>query len=459
MIKFKHSRILMLTLLLIAMSVSVDAEVPQIINYQGRLTNTGGDPVPDGSYLMNFKLYGSEIDHDSLWWSGFQPVTVTNGLFTYQLGLGNPIPSDFFGPGSDLFLGVTIDNNPEMVPRTRITSSAFAFQAIYSDTANVAIIAQDIACNHCISTDDIDDGCITTDKILPSAITSDKIQNGAVTSAKIFDGTINSDDIASGGVSLSNLAQSGATDAQAITWNGSESQWQPSVVGDITSVGVIETGALTGGGTSGHVELGIEYNGVSTGFIQNNTIQDEDIWSLAAIDPTKIRGTAVNLSDAQTISGAKTFKDLNIESTTRRLAVPSAAFVPSSNTYSYARSVGYLRNTTTGSQIYFAPVFLPNGATVTDVKATFYDNDGSYNGSIQLIKIYMASGGEILMAYEATTSTPGFSTIVESSIFSETVSNDGYNYYLIASLQYGSSSLNMRFYGAEIVYTITKPLP
>lgn len=665
MIRSMIPRILLLSLAFAIIAASSNAQVPQAINYQGRLTDAGGLPVANGPYQINFKIYGSETGDDSLWWSDFQSVQVTDGLFDYQLGSNNPLPSDFFGPGSDPFLGIIVDTDPEITPRTPIVSSAFSFRANYSDTASVAIIAQDITCYHCVSTADLDDGSINADKIAPGAVTGDKIQNGtiefqdigsngagegqimkmiggywtpandetgsggagditavypgsgltgggetgdvtlsvgnysitsthlagssvnsghiedwsisgidigggvvetghiqnntilfqdiasngagegevmkmvggnwtaatdetggggditavtastgldgggltgdvslsvadlgignlqlannsvsaakmqnnsvwsdhimdnevgtdelddnAVTSAKILDGTIDSTDIADAGVSLTDIAQSGAADDQAITW--SEGIWQPTTVGDITSVTPSDLGGLEGGGSSGDIEIGIALNGVTTGLISNNHILDEDINTYADIEPSKIRGTAVNLTDAQSIGGTKTFEDLNIDATTRRLALSSAAFVPGSSAHSYLRGTGYLRNTATGEQYYWASVSLPHGASVTELRATFDDSDAMYDGSIQLIKIYMFSAGEVIMAGASTSGTPGLTTVNDTSINSETISNDAYNYYLLVSMQYNTLSLNMRLYGAEIVYTVTKPLP
>ena len=66
----------MLVLVLLAMTSLVSAGVPQLINYQGQLTDGSGDPVDDGSYQIKFKIYGSPDGYDSLWWSGFQSVSL-----------------------------------------------------------------------------------------------------------------------------------------------------------------------------------------------------------------------------------------------------------------------------------------------------------------------------------------------------------------------------------------------
>ncbi|UCC45693.1 MAG: hypothetical protein JSU65_07170, partial [Candidatus Zixiibacteriota bacterium] len=199
--------------------------------------------------------------------------------------------------------------------------------------------------------------------------------------------------------------------------------------------------------------------GVTAWNILDSTITDADVHQNAAIEPTKIRGTAVNLSDAQTISGTKTFEDLNIETTTRRVSISNAAFVPRSNSQGFYRNSNYIRNATTGYWNLFAQVSLPDGASVTRVKATYYDNEASYFGKMELFKVYMVTGSEIKMAEMQTSGTPGMTTISDASIVSESISNDGYNYYLISTMSFSTTNTNMRLYGAEIEYTITRPLP
>ena len=181
---------------LVLTTVSGLAEVPHLINYQGYLTDSSGDPVADGTYPINFKIYGSEFGTDSLWWSGFQSVQVTNGLFDYQLGSNNPIPADFFGPGSDPFLGVIVDTDPEITPRTPLVSVAFAFYAGYSDTASVASISQDLICT----------GCVSSNHLAPNSVNSDKIVDESI--------------------QLNDLDQNGAGDNQIIKWNETASAWE-----------------------------------------------------------------------------------------------------------------------------------------------------------------------------------------------------------------------------------------
>jgi hypothetical protein len=112
------------------------AEIPHMINYQGMLTSDAGDPL-NGSYDLNFKIYGSESGDDSLWWEYHSGVTVTEGLFNVILGGTNPIPASIFDDTVRYF-GITVGANPELSPRIRLTSMAYAYRALVADSAAVA---------------------------------------------------------------------------------------------------------------------------------------------------------------------------------------------------------------------------------------------------------------------------------------------------------------------------------
>jgi hypothetical protein len=64
------------SLLVIGMFVITAAEIPQIINYQGKVTDVSGNPVADGSYTMRFRIYDQFVGGIPLWDSGNQTVSV-----------------------------------------------------------------------------------------------------------------------------------------------------------------------------------------------------------------------------------------------------------------------------------------------------------------------------------------------------------------------------------------------
>ena len=58
---------------------------PEVISFQGRLTDANGQPVADGAYQIQFRLYDQPND-GTLQWSETQVVTTRKGLFTALLG-------------------------------------------------------------------------------------------------------------------------------------------------------------------------------------------------------------------------------------------------------------------------------------------------------------------------------------------------------------------------------------
>ncbi len=137
MIRHNNARVLMLVLTLVALTTSISAGVPNTINYQGRLTDDGGQAV-SGSKLMKFKIYGSLLGDDSLWSSNFRAVQIDNGLFNVQLGLVVPLPEDLFTGDDARYLGITFDTDAEMTPRTRFITLPYAFHASKADTSDWA---------------------------------------------------------------------------------------------------------------------------------------------------------------------------------------------------------------------------------------------------------------------------------------------------------------------------------
>ncbi len=63
-------------LLAFAMVTASDAEIPQVISCQGKVTDLSGTPVGDGDYSMTFTIYDAASGGTSLWSSGSVTVTV-----------------------------------------------------------------------------------------------------------------------------------------------------------------------------------------------------------------------------------------------------------------------------------------------------------------------------------------------------------------------------------------------
>ncbi|MFH0968887.1 MAG: hypothetical protein V1804_00050, partial [Patescibacteria group bacterium] len=103
-----HKRIRITVLVVLAIfavfvfAQSAKAAVNKMINYQGKLTNTSGWAVADGSYDMRLKLY-DDPTVGTLLWTGTHTaangnaVAVSRGIFSILLGsgTGNALTLDF----------------------------------------------------------------------------------------------------------------------------------------------------------------------------------------------------------------------------------------------------------------------------------------------------------------------------------------------------------------------------
>ncbi len=112
------------------------AGIPFLMNYQGMLTDTGGNPL-NGDYNLTFKIYSQSSGGSALWTEAQTGISVENGLFNVILGSTTPIPSSVFND-TLRYLGITVESDPELSPRIRLTSIPYAYRALVADSAAVA---------------------------------------------------------------------------------------------------------------------------------------------------------------------------------------------------------------------------------------------------------------------------------------------------------------------------------
>jgi len=108
-------------------SLGLTQTVPNVIDYQGSLTDTDGLPV-EGTVSLTFGIYSSETDGTLLWSETQNPVAVTDGLFHVLLGSVTPLPESLFD-SPDRWIGLAVEGEDEMSPRTRLASVPFALVA------------------------------------------------------------------------------------------------------------------------------------------------------------------------------------------------------------------------------------------------------------------------------------------------------------------------------------------
>ena len=117
-------RTLLLSVLVVfSLAALVSGAVPQLINYQGVLTDGAGTIVPNGSNSITFNLYQQPAGGSSEW-TQTSPVTVVGGIFNVTLG---DLPIWLFEHPT--YLGISIDGGSEMTPRRELVASPYALTA------------------------------------------------------------------------------------------------------------------------------------------------------------------------------------------------------------------------------------------------------------------------------------------------------------------------------------------
>lgn len=101
--------------------------VPDAVGYQGRLADQMGQPVADGPYQVQFKLYSVENGGVAFWTSPVTTVTTTGGLFSTRL---QPLAATDLVTYTDVWLEAWAgDPLSALSPRTKLSSAPFALRA------------------------------------------------------------------------------------------------------------------------------------------------------------------------------------------------------------------------------------------------------------------------------------------------------------------------------------------
>lgn len=118
------------------------AQVPQEINFQGKLLDTSNNPR-NGSFSLTFKIYNVATGGTALWSETQGSVNVANGVFAVELGSVTPIPYGVFS-SSPTYLEITVGSEVGS-PRQLLVTSPYAFTAQNAESAATAQSAQSLA--------------------------------------------------------------------------------------------------------------------------------------------------------------------------------------------------------------------------------------------------------------------------------------------------------------------------
>jgi hypothetical protein len=121
-------------------SVNAGQTIPKLLNYQARVTDSAGTAVADGALNVKISVYDAASGGTCLYTirgtcgtPTSKSVTVTSGVFSTVIGdtvAGDNVIPDTLFDNAGVYLGITVGSDPdEMVPRKRLTSGPYAFNA------------------------------------------------------------------------------------------------------------------------------------------------------------------------------------------------------------------------------------------------------------------------------------------------------------------------------------------
>lgn len=165
---------------------------PQLIPFQGRLTNQAGEAYGNNQYTITLNLYSLAIGGSTVWTERHEKVSVIGGMLNLFLGSINGIDGVDFSTTKYLGITVDADNNPatadpEMVPRTMIVSAFSAKQAERSrtmdvlDTNGIPVPGQSFGWNSVFNNGNPNTGTIPGSKLTDGSVTVQKVQPSLAT--------------------------------------------------------------------------------------------------------------------------------------------------------------------------------------------------------------------------------------------------------------------------------------
>ena len=121
-----------ITALVMFLSAPAARAVPPLMNYQGYLTTTSGQPL-EGPASLAFAIYADSTGGSPLWSETHEGVAVHQGIFSVLLGSATALPATLFS-SSSLWLETALNGIP-LQPRRLLASVPFALHAAVADSA------------------------------------------------------------------------------------------------------------------------------------------------------------------------------------------------------------------------------------------------------------------------------------------------------------------------------------
>ncbi|MCC5835209.1 MAG: tail fiber domain-containing protein [Opitutales bacterium] len=206
------------TLLAVAsvLAVSQTSAVPDLMSYQGRVTDAGGTLIGNTTPVnraVTFRLYTEATGGDVIY-AETQTVTISGGEFSVLIGNGTgvsgtpgpsapaPIPFSTLSQvinsatGEFLYLGITVDDSnsatvsAEIAPRQQLVSGAYALRAGVAEAVANGAVTEAMLGDSSVATGNIQAKAIDSSRIADGGVSTTNIANNAITINKLDTGQI-----------------------------------------------------------------------------------------------------------------------------------------------------------------------------------------------------------------------------------------------------------------------------
>lgn len=104
-----------------------------------------------------------------------------------------------------------------------------------------------------------------------------------------------------------------------------------------------------------------------------------------------------------------------------------------------------------------SPIYLPDGARITEITAYYYDGDGTYSLELTIYLIRHGHDGltsNMAEFNEISGVIPFHANFSEDTIFHDIVDTKNYQYYVQVDFEIGGNSASLNFNGCRIEYTM-----
>jgi hypothetical protein len=125
MIRILQTMVSVFTIITIFVTNTVAQGVPDVMPYQGYLSDGNGRPVTE-TVSFTFRLYSDSDTPTPDWAETISNVSVENGTFYVYLGMQTPIMDIITSSGGSMWLGIEVNDDGEATPRQRLGSVPFA---------------------------------------------------------------------------------------------------------------------------------------------------------------------------------------------------------------------------------------------------------------------------------------------------------------------------------------------